>query len=310
MIDKDLHIDAALSNISVMYKNSGFVADLVLPRITVAKRSDKIKVYDKTLFKAVSTYRRDKDASNVVDWGFATDGSYLCEKYAAKDYVSQDERDNADIPIRPDIDTTEIINSLLFLDREIRAKTLLTTYTNYTSGMYATLNAGQQWSAYDSIDSKPLVNIRDAKAAIYLATMIEPNVILIPYQVALTLADHPTIAAITKYTRDDLLTYGGLPPTLKGLKVIEAGAGYDTAQDPQTSVLAGVWSDFVWIGYVDPNPGLKTICFGVSPEWKGRIARKWHDNDKNADAIEIEEQGIDEVIIAKDCGYLLIDVLA
>lgn len=106
------------------------------------------------------------------------------------------------------------------------------------------------------------------------------------------------------------MTAGGLPPTLQGLKVIEAGAGYATTQHGQTVSISDIWSDYVWIGFVDPNPGLRSICFGLSLDWKGKIARKWYDNARNADVIEVEDQGVDEKIIAADCGYLFIDVLA
>lgn len=309
--DTELHIDAALSNIAVMYHNDAMIADKLSPRMGVKKRSDKIKVYDKTMLKQANTYRRDKAPSKVIDWGFADDLTYLCEKWALKDFVSQDERDNSDPPIKVEIDTTEIITGLIELDREIRVMTMFIATANYSSAThYRTLQASEQWSEYGSDDSKPLDDIKTAKGQIFTDTLVRPNVIMIPYLVSLELARHPEIIEIIKHTHPDLLTDGGLPPKLQGLKVIEAGAGYDSAQQGQDASMSQVWSDYVWIGYVNPRPGVKTITFSVSPSWKGRIARRWHDNERNADAIEIEEQGIDEKIIAQDCGYLLIDVLS
>ena len=36
-----IHIDQALTNVSVMYRNQSYVADQVLPSLPVAKRSNK-----------------------------------------------------------------------------------------------------------------------------------------------------------------------------------------------------------------------------------------------------------------------------
>ena len=40
----DVHIDAALSELSIAYKNKSFIADQVFPLVTVEKQSDKYYV--------------------------------------------------------------------------------------------------------------------------------------------------------------------------------------------------------------------------------------------------------------------------
>jgi hypothetical protein len=37
----DVHIDGPLANISIAYKNAGYIADQVFPIVTVQKKSDK-----------------------------------------------------------------------------------------------------------------------------------------------------------------------------------------------------------------------------------------------------------------------------
>ena len=41
-----VHIDAALSNVSVAYRNPAFVADAIAPPLAVRKQSDKYFIYD------------------------------------------------------------------------------------------------------------------------------------------------------------------------------------------------------------------------------------------------------------------------
>jgi len=37
----DVHIDGPLANISIAYRNSGYIADQVFPNVPVTKKSDK-----------------------------------------------------------------------------------------------------------------------------------------------------------------------------------------------------------------------------------------------------------------------------
>lgn len=308
----DLHIDAALSNISVMYQNEAFVADKIMPRLPVKKESDKIIVYDKTLFRLFDTQRHDKHESNEIDWGLETPDTYSCETKALKGSVSQKERDNADPPIKPDIDTTEIVTNAVGLDREKRVADKVCTSANYSASHRITLGAGNRahWDEYADANSDPLKDIDDAKGLVHDDTKLIANTILIPYPTARKLARHPNVIELLKYTHGDLVRSGKLPPTLLDLNVVLAGAGYASTEQGQTVTLSDVWGDYVWVGYVNPKVGLKMLTFGLSFVWKGRIVRKWHHDGRNCDLIEVEEQGITEKLIAKDCGVLLSDALA
>jgi hypothetical protein len=41
-----VHIDAALTNVSVAYRNPDYIADIVAPQVAVRKQSDKYYIYD------------------------------------------------------------------------------------------------------------------------------------------------------------------------------------------------------------------------------------------------------------------------
>jgi len=307
----EVHTNAPLSTVSKMYRNNSFVNDVFFPRRPVAKQTDIIKVYDTAHLKRAMTLREDKTESFAIRRHFGTDLTYRCEGHAIKGAVSEKERKNADPPIQADIDMTELCTDLILLDKEIEAADLMCSYANYASATYyRTLAASEQWNNYDSLDVKPLIDIQTAKEAIYNATGKRANTILLPYTVSLALANLPAIKDLVKYTHPDLLISGVIPMQLQELRVVIADAMYDTAQAGQTASLSPLWSDYVWIGYVNPNIGIKDTGWGLTLEWGGRLTRKWFDPSIQADWVEVEEQGYEQKIFDQLCGYLLIDVLA
>lgn len=50
LVQQDVVIDPALSNVSVKFSNEGFIADSVFPVIKVSKQTGKYYVYDKANF--------------------------------------------------------------------------------------------------------------------------------------------------------------------------------------------------------------------------------------------------------------------
>jgi len=307
----EVHINAPLSTIAKMYKNNSFVGDTFFPRRPVAKQTDIIKVYDTAHLKRAMTLREDKTESFAVRRHFGTDLTYRCEGHAVKGAVSEKERKNADPPIQADIDMVELCTDLVLLDKEMEAQGLICATASYPSANhYSTLSAAKQWNNYASPESEPLVHIDTAKEQIYNATGKRANVILLPYVVFLKLASHPDIKDLVKYTHTDLLIDGKIPATLRELKVVVADAMYDSAQFGQTAVLAALWSDYVFIGYVNPNIGIKDTGWGITLEWGGRITRRWFDPSIQADWVEVEEQGYEQKIFDNKCGYLYSDVLA
>lgn len=303
------HVSAYLSQISKMTRNAALIWQEIFPRWGVAKKKNKIPVYGAEHLMRANLRRAPKTESALATRHLGTAIEYDCQPYAAHDLVGAEERANADPPIKAETDAAEFVTNIIDLMLEFEAYDLITTTTGYpSSSHYNTLSGGDQWS--DFINSSPLEDIDTGKAQVWTASGKRANVILIPYTVALKLSRHPDVLEEKKYTDPNLLTLGGLPPVLKGLKVIEADAIYNTKIQGQTAVLSGLWSDYVWIGYVNPRMSLKDTTWGLTFDRGGRIARSWYEQKIKADWIEVEEQGIDMKIFDNTCGYLLIDTLA
>lgn len=107
-----IHIDQALTNLSVMYRNQTYVGDQVLPILAVNKRSNKYFVYRKEDFLSASpagtggvlgSVRRPGAEAAEIDYGLSTQ-NYYAEEYAYRGFVADAESAVADNPLMPDMD--------------------------------------------------------------------------------------------------------------------------------------------------------------------------------------------------------------
>jgi hypothetical protein len=103
--------------------------------------------------------------------------------------VTDEERRNADSPLSPDRDGTEIITSKIMLGRERIIQTMVTTAASYASSNTTTLSGTSQWNDY--VNSDPISNLRVGKRAVHSKIFLEPNVLLVPYTTMSILEDHP-----------------------------------------------------------------------------------------------------------------------
>ena len=61
------HIDAALSNISIAYRNGVFIAERVLPVVPVLKQSDKYYTHGKEAFNVLDDRRSAGSEARTYD---------------------------------------------------------------------------------------------------------------------------------------------------------------------------------------------------------------------------------------------------
>lgn len=302
---KGLHIDRLLTNYSLRYSNAAFVNEQLFPEVKVEKESDLYAKYGLEMFNVYESRRANGGRSNEVDWTVTND-RYAAEQHSLSDIVTDRERDNADQPITVDIDTVEFLQDALDLTKEYNAAQIARNAANYVDGNTQALSGTSQWSDYTN--SKPLTDIKTLQTDIFRASRKMPNIIVIPTEVALVLALHPQILDLRKYTDPNLLTTTGLPPYLQGMKVVEAGAGYNTANPGQDAQLADVWGKDIIAAYSDPKPKLKALTYGMTFR-VNKYTRKWRDDER--EGFKVEQNDIyDLKPVATGCGFLLQNVIA
>jgi hypothetical protein len=302
-----VHIDSALTTLSIQYKNNNLIAELIAKPLSVLKKSDKYFVYGKESFKVPETLRMDGAESNEVHMTYSQD-SYYCQEHSLRDIVTDNVRKNADKPLSPDLDTTEMLTNLILLDLEVKVATAMRDTSKYTNSNYTTLSGTSQWSDYTN--STPLTNIKSAKAIIRKLIGREANTILLPGDVAEVLSLHPDIKDLRKYTDPNLLTDAGLPPKILGLKVIEAKATKNVAYQGATESLSYVWGTDAIIMYVPERVTPKMLAPWIILRESGfRLTSKWREEKRKGDMIEVSDS-YDVKEVADQCAYLIVNAIA
>lgn len=299
------HVDQALTTLSIAYQNSMYVADDVLPPLPVDLRSNLYFIYDKEAFKRMDDLVRPGGVA--PEWERTVSrGFYNAERHAQRMLVTDDERQMSDIPLQPDVDSTEAVTDRVMNMREYATIGLVTDPTQVVQNV--ALSTGSFWSDY--VNGAPLTNLRTARSAVRLGVLHEANALTISYDVGLALADHPSIKDLLKYTHPDSLTSSGLPQVVRGLKVNEAGAFVDSANEGQAATLSTAFGKNALVHYTSPQAGLKTISFGWAFEApdattgvRGFATEKYRDDPRHGDWVEVATTYA-LVLVAPLGGYL------
>lgn len=302
---QDVHIDQALSTISIAYRQDGYIADRVLPPVPVDKRSNKYFIYGREAFKQRDDLVRPGSVAPEWERTLSVD-LYVAERHAQRQLVTDDERKESDNPLNPDIDTTEFLTEAVMNNREFAVINVVTNPATVTQNL--ALSGTSQWSDYTN--SVPLTNLRTAKSAVRLGALREANAFTIAYDGALVLADHPSLKELVKYTDPNNISASGLPRTLRGLMVNEAGAFIDTANDGQTPTFSTAWGKNALVHYTSPNVGLKILSFGYlfeAPDAttgvRGFATLRYRIEERHGDMLEVSTTYTTK-IIAPLAGYL------
>jgi hypothetical protein len=304
-----VHIDQALTNLSVMYQNGAYVAEQVMPVVSVNKRSNKYFLYRKEDFLSVSpiqanglmaSVRRPGSEAAEIDYVQSTQ-SYFAEEYAYRSFVADAETAVADNPLQPDMDATIQLTERLKLDNEAAVVNLVGKRANYAATNKATLTtggSGTSWAQYASANSNPFNDIKTAKLAVIRGIAREPNAMVLSVDAARTLADHPAIKDLVKYVHQDALTISGLPKILRGLSVIEGASQKNTAAEGAAYNGGNLWAAddgtaMALIFYRPETPSLRTVSLGYTFEApddataaRGIAVRRWREDKRKGTLIE------------------------
>lgn len=315
-----VHIDRILTNISLAWPNNGRVGDVLAPTVTVRKQSDLYRVFGREAWLPEDEYRAPGTATIRIPGLKVSTEPYFCREYALEIGVTDEERENADSPLSPDSDGTELVTDKLLLRRELRIKDAVTTASNYEASLTVTLSGTSQWSDY--VNSTPIADIKAGKRAVHAQLFMEPNVAIFPYQVMSQLEDHPDFIERIKYSRPGIIT-ADLIASVVGLpRIIVPGLGYDTNSPRGTAspVLDYLWGKDVVMAYVPPRAGLRQPALMYEFVWNygrggAQQVTRYREEKTKQDIIRVARRydlkfiGVDDAdkVIT---GYLIKDAVA
>jgi hypothetical protein len=308
---KDLHIDQLLTNMSLQYRNEAFIWQAACPVVKVNKRSDKIVIYNKEdSFKIVNDALGPKALPNEVDWGTTT-GNYSVKDHGLSDWLPQEAIDNADSPLTPEADTNDFLNLMLDLAQEERVAALIFLAGSYPSGNKVQLTGQDKWGGTtdDPID--------DLLTAIE-GCFVRANTVIMGADVWKGFRKLPEVLDAVKGSTRQQGTPGGLA-TIQEMKDlfevpnwIVGRSRYVTTKEGQTATYARLWGKHVAALYVDPRPGLKSICFGLTLSETLKTTYRDFDGRRGVKGAHYFKVAWNEdtQVIASDLGYFIEDAVA
>lgn len=288
----NVHIDRALTQISVGWPNTQNMAGAALfPSVSVLKQTDKYYIFGREGWLPESDYRAPGTQANEITGAAVSTDTYYASEHSLQIAVTDEERQNADPPIAPDRDGTNIVTSKIMLGRERVMQTLATTAANYSSTSTVTLSGTSQWNDYANSD--PISDLRTGKITVNGRIFADPNVAVIPYQVMAKLEDHPDFLERIKYSERAIFSPELLASILGFEKVVVPGVGVNTANLGQAPTLSYLWGKDVVLAYVPSSPGLKIPAFGYEFAWAGagggtaQYVDRWREDKRKSDVIRL-----------------------
>jgi len=321
---QQIHIDKALTNISVKYVQdaSVYIADKVFPIVPVQKQSDRYFVYLKEdWFRDEAQERALGTESAGGDYTIDNTPTYFCRKYAYHKDVFEEDRTNADDPLTPDIDAVEFVTDKLLLRREIewaqnffRPGVWGFEYKGVSSNP-----TGNQFLQWNDPNSDPIRDITTFATNIQEVTGKRPNKLVIGQRVFDALKNHPDILDRIKYTQKGIVTTDLLAALFEVDQVLVASAIKNSAAKGLPANMEFIFGNNALLCYTVDRPSLKKPTAGYIFVWRGllganafggrilRIPMPWL--GLGTERIE-GEMAWDMKVIAKDLGCFLHEVVS
>lgn len=303
----NIHVDEALSNLAVQYKNSEYIAARVFPGVKVNKKSGIYFVYDKAnLFNRLSPLTNHNAAVGEASFN-VSQADYDCQDFALRRFCSLDEIQQQDAPIDVLADSTETLTNILQLDREMALAALLFNTTTFSGTRLTDLSAGVKWSNPASEPINQILAARDSLIGV-------PG----PYSIVFGLAawtafrTHPDVLASIQFAQ------GGIAVSEEQVKgffgfedVIIGEASVNTALPGQTPSYSRVWGDSVLIFKKSNTARVKDTALGycmISRDLEVTRYPNYAPGVAGGEEVKVGWSYTDE-IVCSDAGHLIFDVL-
>jgi hypothetical protein len=323
-----VHRSAALSAISIGYKNQMFIGDRVFQNVPVLKQEDYFY-----LFRKGALYRNDAGVrgpgGEARRGGYVVaDTTYNCKERAFAHPIPIEVVNNADDALAPWETGVNFATLKVMLAKEVLVSALCCTASNWTTSH----DAAASWAA--GAGNTFIEDMLTAKKTIRQLIGLNPNVLVMDAKTLDALKQESSLLDRIKYTGTQGAPADVTTRTLAQLfeldEVLVGGAIYSSAEE----TLAGtdftavdLWETNATKGaaflfYRPPAPGREMPAAGYVFQWKGgaghpnivlpgdsyRDVRYWWEDSPKQYVIEASET-IDAKVTCADAGYLFYDTI-
>lgn len=266
-----IHVDRALTDVSLAVINADLVSDQVFPSVPVQDKTGIYYVYGKERFRVRDDRRAPGDETQRSRLTIA-EATYTTAGHGLKDYVPREKGAEADPALDLLIDTTEVLTDQVRLNKEAALVAALVAGLTSTSTINLT---STQW---DEDANDPIKKVRTDAETIAKRIGRKPNVLAVNPDVWMAIQFNANIRGLL--TGIGNLSSANITPAavaaLMGLdEIIIAGALYDSAYEGRTASLTYVWPSATCgalLFYRARSVGRKSITLGATFRWTKAIS--------------------------------------
>jgi hypothetical protein len=304
-INSPLVIVPSLSAVAIKYRQKGFIADKVLPRVKVDAQefiatSDRMEDWITPPDTTVGRTSQPNQLANSI-----SDPTYLATVNQGLDepVPNQDEMNG---PQESALQrAVQRVMGFVELRRELRAATLLTTLANY--GYSATLAGSNQFSDTTSKPVKVLLDYLDLP-------FMRPNKIVMGRSVWTTLSQHPNVLESVFWTgaQAGKVSRQQLAELLEVDEII-VGDGWINSAVKGAAVSKGrVWGKFIAGIYIGEGEGENGNMWGYTAQFGNRVAGTIQNpNIGLFGGVNVRAgESVKEVVAAPEFGFCLAGAIA
>ena len=320
----DVHVDAALSNIStaILQNPNKFIADKVFPRVPVLHKSDKYYKYPRSFFNRTEAQERAPGTEAAQkDYAIETD-TYSCQVYTVKHLIADQIRANSDPAINLDADAATLLAHDLLIQKDVKWASTYFGGGIWTGGdvdgVAGTPGTGEvrQWS--DTTNGTPVTDIDTAITSIQASTGLRPNTVVMGREVFDKVKRHPEFIDLINggaTTSQPALAQEEMMANILGVeRVLVFESIQNTAKEGQTASHSFIGGKKCLVTYTASTPGLMTPTAGYSFSWNQYAGfdvatKKYRREHLAADTVEAET-AYDMKLVSSELGYFFDNIVA
>jgi len=254
MSDGPFPRDRELTAIAIAYKNptGGYIADKVLPRVPVGKRTFNWWEYDlEQSYQVVKTLVGERSKVPMVELT-GTRRESTCEDYGLDIPLTKSDIDEAPKGVDPKAQATEQSADFVHLERECNVATMCFNAANYPSSQKADLS-GIGDTQFDDADADPLVYIAEKLDG----CQVRPNKMVFGQPAWSKLRTHAKVVKACNGNDggNGLAMRERIAELLELDEILVGRSFYNSVKPGKTPVLARAWGKHALAFYCAPNVG-------------------------------------------------------
>jgi hypothetical protein len=306
-----VHVDKVIANMSVMYKNSEYIGEQLMPVVTVKDRSGIYFKYPKReRFAFPDDDIAQRGMANELHETRETD-NYSVKDRGYKNFVDLETLRVQDAPLNEMVDLFDAILDGIALKREKRILDIVATAGNFGGN---TADAGTEWNDATDPGGSIVSDILNARAALWRGAAATKLIGFTTIGVWNSgIANNPKIRELFKYTGSGLAVTQQVAGFFRLDDIIITESREDTANEGQTASYARVMTaDSFGILSVATRPTTRSLHFGSTFRTNDSpVSTQWTDPaiGKAGGIYGRVALSEDYKIVAPDAGFLITDCL-